>query len=485
MFITRLLATFLVTLLSLFLLETGAAFAHEGHNDAFSGDSATVNMTKKLFVEPEGQKAIGLETMVAANGSLSNVISATGKVQAAENRAYDVNPQVSGIVTRVDAKQGDTVTSGQVLATIHSVEVGNLLSKLLQDKNELLSQIAKTKTQYQSQISIQEKDVELARTTFQRQQDLFKEGITAQKDFLSAKNAFESSQVKLATSRKQMAQDVALINKQLAVTVDTVKSQLKIMGLSGQEVDTAIDRGEVIADVPIRAPVAGIVTFRDVTPGENLAPTKKIFSIVDLQPIWVLIDVFQEQLPLIHLGQTVSLKTPSNHVMSGKLSSIGTVVDPNERTLHVRIVSDNKSGELKPGMFVSAEIFVTHTAQDKVVIPISGLIEDRGKQFAYVQYGNYFQPVIVKTGERSATMVEILNGLFPGDRVVVRGANQLHAQALLASNAPHSDAAPQTSGTMGLSNQALIGIIVGFAAVALVAFVAGFSLAKRAPGGEK
>lgn len=452
-----------------------SGFAHEGHNDAFA-DNAGASSLSKVYVEPEGQRAIGIETTATQSGSLTNVLRATGNVVAAENRAYDVNPQVGGIVNDVFAKQGDTVVKGQTLATIHSVDVGNILSKLLQDKTRIQSEMAKTKTQYQSQIAVQEQDLNLAKLNFQRQQELFTEGISARKDLQQTRSAFESAQVRLAASKKQLSQDLALSQRELNLTVSAVKSQLKIMGMGEDQVDQVLDSGKIVADVAIKAPVSGVVTFREITPGENIPENKKIFSIVNLQPIWVNVDVFQEQIPLIKLGQTVQLRTPSDHAIRGKISNVGSVVDPQERTLHVRIESDNPDGELKPGMFVTAEIATGQSGKGEIV-PNSALVKIANQDVVYVAYGNYFQPVVVAVGDKTANDAEIIRGLFPGDKVVTKGALQLQAQARIrASQAQkgEKDDVPQEP-VLPKSNQSsstlIVGILIGLGMAGLIAVI--------------
>jgi RND family efflux transporter MFP subunit len=155
---------------------------------------------------------------------------------------------------------------------------------------------------------------------------------------------------------------------------------------------------------------------------------------VNLQPIWVIIHVFQDQLSQIQLGQTVRMVTPTRQTVLGKISNLGTVVDPEQRTLAVRVVSENNAGLLKPGMFIQAAIVTGQSQQGHLIIPNSALIDDAGKTLVYVKQGNAFIPTTVQLGKRTAQAVEVLDGLYPGDQIVITGVTQIHAQALLSQN---------------------------------------------------
>lgn len=466
-----------VCLLLLLSFSAFPTLAHEGHNEAFGGGETTVTTAQKILVTPEGQSAIGIKTQTVKPGALAKTLQATGTVQPSENRAYDVNPQVSGIVQAVSVKQGDFVRKGQSLAIIHSMEVANVLTQLLQDRAKIQADIARTRTQAKRDIAVQANQVTLTQVNFQREQILLKEGITARKDYIEAKTAYETAQVEFTAIKKQSTENVTLLKKQMSLTIEAVKNQLSVMGLPQSAIDRALASNQIVSEIPIFSPTSGIVTFRDITLGENLAPAKKIFSIVNLSPIWVIVNVFQEQLPLVHLGQTVRIKTPSNDVLYGTISSIGTTVDPSSRTIPVRIVTDNVSGELKPGMFVTAEVVIGQTAGGRIVIPSSAVIDDNGHSIVYVQYGNYFQPVPIRLGQRTSNEAEIIDGLFEGDKIVFQGAKQLQAQSLLTAKAgtPAASKDKQAEQNGGVSSNnslptLLIGILIGLGVAGAVGF---------------
>jgi transcription antitermination factor NusG len=217
----------------------------------------------------------------------------------------------------------------------------------------------------------------------------------------------------------------------LQLHINNIKGQLAIMGIPAASADRALAGGSVTADLAIRSPVSGIVTFRDITLGERVEPSKKLFSVVDLSPIWVLIDVFQEQLPKIRLGQSVKVISPSLQTIQGQISSIDSNVDPVKKTVHVRVVAQNQEGILRPGAFVNAEIVLGSTPSGDIVVPSMAVVESGGKHLVYQRHEKHFEPIEVQMGRETNGKTEIVSGIGPGTEIVIEGARQLLAQSML------------------------------------------------------
>lgn len=384
----------------------------------------------KLNVSPKDQAAMKLTFAPVSDGILTKDIATTAEVQASENNVYDINPLISGTVMTASPQQGDLVKSGDVLATIRSADVADEIQKLISKRAELLSNIEHTKSSYQEQIALQTKQMNLDKLDYEREQSLYNEGIAAQKDYQNAKNAFETSQVKLKALDDQGGQDLTLLRKNLMMTMRNMSAQLRMAGISEAAIKKAVDAGKVIADIPIKSPVSGIVSFRDINQGENISANKKIFSIVKLSPIWVLVDVPEEQLQFVHIGQTVRIRTPNRTYLHGTISAINPIVDQPGHSSHVRIVTPNTDAELKPGMSVAAEIIIGRSGELKTLVPKNAIYDIDDRHYAYVAYPNYFAPVEVKLGERSEDKVEVTDGLFPGEKVVVGGVKELQTMSV-------------------------------------------------------
>lgn len=436
----------------LFLLFTLApiAFAHEGHNEAFAEGGAAA--PSEVEVDEQGVRALGIKTQSASTGNIDDLLRATGEVRAAETNLFEVTAPVSGAVRAVYVKQNDTVRKGQSLGLIHSIEVAQALSGLLAERTKIRGEIERINTEYASEITLQEKEVQLTKSEYERQESLFKEGIAAKKAYQEAEGFYEKAKVKLATLKTKLVQEVKLQNTQLAAHMQNVKGQLEIMGISSQDADRALKGHDVTADLPISSPVQGIVTFRDVTVGERVDPSKKLFSIVDLSPIWIMLDVFQEELQRIAIGQSVRVTTPDGHVLDGAISSIDSNVDPEKKTVHVRVVSNNPGGSLRPGTFVQAQILVGSIQSAGVVVPNTALVESEGKHFVYTRHDNHFEPKEVEIGQQNPSIAEITSGIDVGDEVVVQGARQLLAQGILgaktAENHQHDSESEKENGAL-------------------------------------
>ncbi|MCA0313783.1 MAG: efflux RND transporter periplasmic adaptor subunit [Candidatus Melainabacteria bacterium] len=282
--------------------------------------------------------------------------------------------------------------------------------------------------------------VQLAKFTFEREESLLQEGISARKSYQEAKNAFDSAVVRLETLTQRLAQDVALLERQRAVIIETAKGQLSIMGIDEGAVDDALRSGKVTSDLAIRSPVSGYVVKRNISLGERIEPSRTVYSIVNLSPIWVMVDIYQEQIPKVKVGQSVVLETPSKDRIAGKISSVGSVVDETTKTMHVRIVAENKSGVLRPGMFVTAQIMlgdVSIGAQSAVLVPEAAVVCYKDRSYIYVFHAQegHFEPLAVRLGAKAAGQVEVLSGLQEGESVVVSGASQLLAQSILKPEA--------------------------------------------------
>jgi cobalt-zinc-cadmium efflux system membrane fusion protein len=426
----------LIFLAVCFVYPAQLSFAHSGDNEAFNAGESSG--PEEIEVNEQGLRAIDIQLAKVRSTTLKDILETTGKVKADETRAFDVNPTVTGVVKAVYAKQGDNVSKGKVLALVHSIEVATTLTQLLNDRTRLNSDIARVQTQLKGDITLQTKQVQLSKVTFDREQGMLKEGISAAKNYHEAKNAHESAQVKLLTLQQRLEQEVKLLEKQLAVTTANAKGQLLIMGMTGTAVDTAIKTGMVTADLPVIAPVGGVITLRNITLGQRVSPEDSVFSIVNLSPIWIMIDVFQEQIPRVKQGQQVWIKTPSKQELRGEISSVGSVVDDATKTLSIRVIADNPNGILRPGMFVTAQVVVGQGTSQALVIPETAIVYFKERPFVYEKHEDHFQPVFVTTGLKTSQGVEVKEGLEADETIVVSGAAQLQAQSVLKPGSGHS-----------------------------------------------
>ena len=205
--------------------------------------------------------------------------------------------------------------------------------------------------------------------------------------------------------------------------METTAEHLRALG-------SPLDRPGAIVDIV--APVSGVITDQQVTNAagvQSLSSTNP-FTISDLSHVWILCDVYENELPNVHVGETADV-TPNaypDQVIEGRISNIGAVLDPVLRTAKVRIEVRN-SGTLRPGMFVTAT-FHGLKKEMHAAVPASAIVHLHDRDWVYVPVeGGKFRRIEVKSGNMlPGRMQELLSGLQPGQKVV---ANALELQNTL------------------------------------------------------
>jgi len=260
-------------------------------------------------------------------------------------------------------------------------------------KGQLLMQvqsadIATAYADYQKAVA----DEKLANTQLERAKILYDKGAISQNDLQTAENAENKAKV----------------------DVDTSREHLRVLGAGTEHPSGVVD---------IFAPISGVITDQQVTNAagiQGLAATANPFTISDLSSVWILCDVYENDLANVHLGENADIKLAAypDKTLSGRISNIGAVLDPNIRTAKVRIEVKNL-GLLKVGMFVSAT-FHGQKKETHAVIPASAILHLHDRDWVYVAAGdNKFKRLEVKAGNTLANNTqEILSGVEPGQRVV-------------------------------------------------------------------
>lgn len=306
-------------------------------------------------------------------------LQVTGTVAPDVSRTVPVISLASGRVVDIRARLGDTVEKGQLLMRVQSVDVAGAYSD------------------YRKAVA----DEVLARTQFERAKELYQHGAIALNDLEVAQDAEEKAKV----------------------DVETTAEHLRALG-------SPLDRPGAIVDIV--APVSGVITDQQVTNAagvQSLSSTNP-FTISDLSHVWILCDVYENELPNVHVGETADV-TPNaypDQVIEGRISNIGAVLDPVLRTAKVRIEVRN-SGTLRPGMFVTAT-FHGLKKEMHASVPASAIVHLHDRDWVYVPVeGGKFRRIEVKSGNMlPGRMQELLSGLQPGQKVV---ANALELQNTL------------------------------------------------------
>jgi membrane fusion protein, heavy metal efflux system len=295
---------------------------------------------------------------------------ATGVVSPDVSRTVPVISIAAGRVVEIRARLGDTVKKGQVLLRVQSADIAGAYSD------------------YRKAVA----DELLANKQLDRAKGLYDHGATSLNDL-------------------QVAEDT---ENKAKVDVETSGEHLRVLG-------APLDRPSGIVDIV--APVSGVITDQQVTNAagvQGLSASANPFTVSDLSYVWILCDVYENDLPNVRLGDSadVRLNAFPERVVTGRISNIGAVLDPNLRTAKVRIEVKN-SGQMRPGMFVAAT-FRGQKLEVRAAVPASAILHLHDKDWVYVSAGgNKFRRVSVAGGDMLPNnMQEVVSGLKPGDQVV-------------------------------------------------------------------
>jgi Cu(I)/Ag(I) efflux system membrane fusion protein len=217
----------------------------------------------------------------------------------------------------------------------------------------------------------------------------------------------------------------ALSRAGLPDSAEASRARLNLLGIDDATLDSIEKRGKPLRAVPLRSPISGYVTTKNVVSGAKVGPDDALFDISDYSRVWVLADIYEYELPRVHLGDraTVTLSYWPDRAWNGRISYIFPTVDEKTRTVKVRIEVENPKLELKPAMF--ADVVLAEKSREALLVPEDAIIESGTRKIVFVALSEgRLQPREVTTGEHSAGMVEARSGLTSGE-VVAIGANFL------------------------------------------------------------
>jgi cobalt-zinc-cadmium efflux system membrane fusion protein len=297
-------------------------------------------------------------------------LKVTGVVSVDVSRNVPVISLASGRVVEIHAKLGDTVTKGQMLMRVQSSDISSAFSDYrhaVADQTLVLAQLS-------------------------RAQLLFDKGAIPQKDVEVAQDAADKARVDL----------------------ETAMEHLKVLGVDVDHPSSLVD---------IFAPISGVIVEQNVTNAggvKTLDNSPNLFTIADLSNVWVMCDVYENDLSSVRLGEfaDIHLSAYPNQVLRARIDNIGPIMDPNIRTAKVRLQVPNP-GLMRLGMFVTAT-FHGQQKQSRAVVPASAILHLHDRDWVYVPASEKtFRRVEVTGGKMlPPNLQEVLNGIAPGAAVV-------------------------------------------------------------------
>jgi cobalt-zinc-cadmium efflux system membrane fusion protein len=340
-----------------------------------ASDAPTVPAAERkgnhVFV-PDGsplRERIAVDTVTTQ--SIQRQLSAPATVEAEPTRLAKISPPLAGRVVKLFVHFGDAITQGTPLFTLDSPDLVSAQSDYLKATSAFAQ----------------------AGKTVDRQQDLQQHGIGAQREL-------EQAQTDRETAKSEL---------------DRASMRLRLLGM---------DPGAVGGPLTVRSPITGRVIDLSTAPGQfQNDPSAILMIVADLTTVWVTANVQEKDLRRVHQGDEANAQFSAypGEDFAGHVLSVGDLLDPDTRTIKVRVAFDNRDFRLKPGMF--ATVTFKSTATLEVVVPTSAVVIDGDKSFVFVEVAPFnFERRPVDVGPRQGNLSIINDGLAAGTRIVMSNA---------------------------------------------------------------
>lgn len=309
----------------------------------------------------------GIELATAGPAAIHSKITLPGEIIFNEHHIVHVVPRLPGMVVSIKRHHGQRVKKGEVLAIMESAMLADLRSQYLLARKRLV----------------------LAQTIYDREEQLWREKITAKQDYLVA----------------QQQREEASIATQLAA------ERLRALGV---QPESGLS-WENIAHYKIRSPISGIVIDEAIVTGEVVKEDKTAYIVADISTVWAAVRVFPRNLHQVHIGQQAVIRANAYDLTrEGKVIYVTTLLDEQTRTAIARVQLDNRDEQWRPGMFVKADL-QTEAVEVPVAVSLEAIQTLNDQSVVFGRYGEYFEMRPLKLGRSDSQMAEVVEGLFAGE----------------------------------------------------------------------
>ncbi len=363
--------------LALVCALAGCSSSQNANEMTSYSSQASKSATPQLFTIPQDQMS-HVQVVTVEPAKLTRTLRLTGAVEYNAFKTTPVITQVGGPVSRILVVPGQHVRPGEPMLEVTSPDYSQLLDTYLKSRDTF----------------------RVADKNYARAQDLYQHNAIAERDLLQAESDRNQAQADLNASEQAM----------------------KILGIKNPD-DLA--KAPSSAEIPVIAPIGGEVVERLVSPGQVMqAGQTQAFTISDMSTVWVLANVYQNDLAYVKMGDNVVVQTDAYpDSFHGRISYISAALDPNTRTLQARIVVDNPGEKLKKDMYCTVTV-TAGAIQNAISVPDASVLrDDENQPFVYVENSsNQFGRRTVEIGESQNGRTQILTGLSAGEKVVGDGS---------------------------------------------------------------
>jgi Cu(I)/Ag(I) efflux system membrane fusion protein len=337
----------------------------------YEGEAPALQAPGTVQISTDKMQLLGVRTEPAQVRDLRRVVQAVGTVQPNERQLYKIVPRFEGWIEKLYVNTtGQAIGRGQALMEVHSPEL-----------------------------------------------------VTAQEEYLIALRGM-----------KDVAAGGPEAQALMQRLADSALLRLRHWEISDEELRALQREGKPRQRLALRSPVNGVVLQKPSVQGMRFMPGDVLFEVADLSSVWMLAEVFEQDLRFVRVGQDVNVRVASypDMALKGKVVFVYPTIDPATRTARVRVELANKGGLLKPAMYGNVEFAAAHPRGKVLSVPDSAVLDSGKRQAVLVRRGEgVFEPRTVKLGMRAEGYTEISEGLRAGDEVVVRANFLIDAESNL------------------------------------------------------
>jgi membrane fusion protein, copper/silver efflux system len=366
--------------------------------DALGAPGATADLASlppgTIKVTPEKQQLIGVRVATAEKKALRHNLRLLGKVATDETRIYRINATIDGwITTTMPVSAGSLVRKDETLAGFYSPEFLSAGQALI--------------------------------------------------FALSSKDRIQTTGQETPGQQSQLAQ--------FEINLKQYGDALRNLGMGERQIQEMIKTRKYIENVDITSPADGFILQRNVSAGQRFEKGTELFRIADLSRIWIIVDVFERDASVVQSDQPVKAELPNQgKTFTATVSKTLPQFDNISRTLKLRLEADNADFTLKPDMFVDVELPLS--LAEAVVVPAEAVLDQGLRQTVFVDRGNgYFEPRNVHLGSRIGDQVQVVQGLTPGERIVVSGNFLLDSESRMKLAATGVHGTPLSDPVCGMT----------------------------------
>jgi len=336
-----------------------------------------------LAITAHAELAARLKTGSPVLSEVRETLRVPGRVEADETRLARVGAPVPGRITDLEAREGDAVRRGQVLAVLNSTELS-------------AAQLGYLKALSQRGLAVR---------AAARAQQLLEADVIGSAE--------------LQRRQAELAQAEAEVN--------AARDQLKVLGMGAVALERLAETRTIHSTTQIVSPIAGTIIDRKVTEGQVVQPADGVFLVADLSKLWVIADVPEQIAGVVRVGESVQVEVAAlpGRKLSGELSYVAPTVTPETRTVRVRLDLPNAEREFKPHMLAS--MLIWGQPQKRLTVPAEAVVREENRDYVFVRAGeNAYRLQAVQLGGEYEGRRVVVSGLREAETVVVEGAFHLN-----------------------------------------------------------